>query len=117
MWSMQGERPSSSVMAARASQRRPAQLAPAVSTRKSTARNGFVTAQRAEVLRGLGHLVGIQLHHDPAGRGTVDGHVEEDAGVRHRDPKLGFGEGSVAPVVRFLFVGTIARSLRGGQAR
>ena len=30
-------------------------------------------------------------HHDLAGRGTADGHVEEDAGVRHRDPKLGFG--------------------------
>jgi hypothetical protein len=65
-------------------------------------------AQRTEVLRSLGHLIGVQLHHDLASQGTADGHVEEDAGVRHRDPKLGFGEGSVAPIVRLLFVGTIA---------
>jgi hypothetical protein len=49
-------------------------------------------AQRAEVLRGLGHLVGVQLHHDPARRGAADGHVEEDARVRHRDRELGFGD-------------------------
>jgi hypothetical protein len=38
-------------------------------------------AERAEVLRRAGHLVGVQLHHDLPGRGAADGHVEENAGA------------------------------------
>ena len=45
-------------------------------------------AQRAEVLGRLGHLVRVQLHHDPPRRRAADRHVEEDARVRHRDPKV-----------------------------
>ena len=40
-------------------------------------------AERAEVLGGAGSHVGIELHHDAAGRLTADGHVEEDLRVRH----------------------------------
>jgi hypothetical protein len=45
-------------------------------------------AEGAEVLGGAGDLVGVQLHHDAAGRGAADGHVEEHAGVRHRDREI-----------------------------
>lgn len=40
-------------------------------------------AERAKVLRRLGHDVGEELHHDPSGRLAADGHVEENLRVRH----------------------------------
>lgn len=42
-------------------------------------------AERAEVLRRARHHVGVELHHDPAGRLAADRHVEEHLRVTHGD--------------------------------
>lgn len=47
----------------------------------------LTSAQAAEVFSCLGHDVGVQLHHNPAQRAAIGGHVEEDTGLGLRQTK------------------------------